>query len=396
MSSRLGSSGAQLGRIVLGSLGEEALGFTANAVIKATITKVEYATWVKAYGPSAYYRLNDRVGTTAIAEVGPNGTYSGTYTLDQPGALVYGDDRSVYFNDGRVTVGNAAAVDLGASFSIVAWFRRTTTGTEDRIVYKSNSAYSLTIRSNDTVVLDQPFVGGAIVSTITITDTNWHFVVATWGSTSDERKLYIDNIDRTGTVTNRSFANNTSAFVIAEDSDFGNGHFTGDLDEVALYQRPLTSVEIERLWHAGSNATAEIKLDAFIVEAITTVTASFTADAYSVIRVVSSYTANAIVFKTTTVALAFNAELVARLRHQHNRADHEGTDSSTDHVLALSIGQIRRGVALHDVIEELDRRITGMESGAAVAPRVFWTFSAAAVIKTTTTGSLTASAVITP
>src|SRR3954462_9081850 len=61
---------------------------------------VSWLARVTADGATGVWRLRDTSGTTAVADVGSNGTYNGTaYTQGQPNGLTDGDT-SVLFNAG--------------------------------------------------------------------------------------------------------------------------------------------------------------------------------------------------------------------------------------------------------------------------------------------------------
>ena len=53
-------------------------------------------------------------------------------------------------------------------------------------------------------------------------------------------KLYVDGVDRTGPVVNRTIANSADALLIGQ----GTGFFNGTLDEVAVYKRALPATAI--------------------------------------------------------------------------------------------------------------------------------------------------------
>ena len=53
-------------------------------------------------------------------------------------------------------------------------------------------------------------------------------------------KLYVEGVDRTGPVVNRTIANSADALLIGQ----GTGFFNGTLDEVAIYNRALTATAI--------------------------------------------------------------------------------------------------------------------------------------------------------
>jgi Concanavalin A-like lectin/glucanases superfamily len=63
-------------------------------------------------------------------------------------------------------------------------------------------------------------------------------------------KIYIDGVDRTGTVTNRTIANNSSALNIGRYTS-GTQHFPGLIDELAIYNTPLSEAQVQQHFRAS-------------------------------------------------------------------------------------------------------------------------------------------------
>src|SRR5918912_140402 len=82
----------------------------------------------------------------------------------------------------------------------------------------------------------------------TITDTGWHHVAATKAGATVH--LYIDGADVTGTVTNRTMANNPLALSLGQSS--GGSFWNGTLDEVALYRAALTASQVKSHYDTGA------------------------------------------------------------------------------------------------------------------------------------------------
>lgn len=83
----------------------------------------DYAAEVLADSPVAYWKLDETSGTTATDSVGGNnGTYTGGYTLNQPGIPSTGRP-SVLFDgtSGYVNLGAPAALNLTAAWTLEAW-----------------------------------------------------------------------------------------------------------------------------------------------------------------------------------------------------------------------------------------------------------------------------------
>lgn len=89
--------------------------------------------------PEGYWRLGETAGTVAADETGHglDGTYVGTYALDQTGALAYDDDRAVDFISGRVEIGDTGAgsrLDFGngEEITVHVWVDMTSIGGSDQ------------------------------------------------------------------------------------------------------------------------------------------------------------------------------------------------------------------------------------------------------------------------
>jgi hypothetical protein len=94
-------------------------------------------------------------------------------------------------------------------------------------------------------------IGYSVLGTVNISDTTiWHHVVFTKSSSSGTAaKLYIDGIDRTGTVTSQTFSNDADEYMlIGADSPEGaatnRDHFDGSMAHFALYTTVLSEARV--------------------------------------------------------------------------------------------------------------------------------------------------------
>lgn len=139
-----------------------------------------------------------------------------------------------------------------APYSVALWLKAATTGgTVSPIGKEIDDATSLNemaIRLSPTAVAFEGAVGGAVedvTATINIIDA-WHHVIVTWDGV--DRILYIDGAEA---------ARGTGAWMysarpvgIGGDKDFGNLNlpYSGDMDDVRFYNRPLSVVEAALLF----------------------------------------------------------------------------------------------------------------------------------------------------
>lgn len=101
---------------------------------------------------------------------------------------------------------------------------------------------------NNVLTLTKVNSGTIARANISTTDkTGFHHIMATKSGppVNATVKLYIDGVDRTGTVTNRTIANTSTALNIGRDTA-GSQYFSGLIDEVAVYSVALSAAQIQR------------------------------------------------------------------------------------------------------------------------------------------------------
>lgn len=203
--------------------------------------------------PIGYWKLDETSGTTAADSSGNglDGTYTGTYTLNQSGPAGTGAFQNS--TTGHVLLPDNALYDIGDVGTVECWVKRVTTSINTAII-SFGSAGSFYIRFGTTNALEFLKAGTALIvtSTTVISDTTtWHHVAATKnGATS---KLYIDGVDVTGTVTNATMTN------VARDKAIG-GSYQSAIQErqttvfahAAFYGTALSAARILAHYEAGS------------------------------------------------------------------------------------------------------------------------------------------------
>jgi hypothetical protein len=191
--------------------------------------------------------------------VGPNSgvVTGGAYPFGGrvgPGAL-YCDG-----TDGYLTVADNPDLEFSAtdSYSLAAWaYPATLPAAWSCVVSKSRSQapwYGIWIDPNNKWVYGQPInmegpalpvdAGGALVP-------QWHHIVILQDGLAGTNSLYVD-----GSVTNSGAAadgNGTGALTMGADS--AGEFFKGVIDDVRLYNRPLSEAEIAQLYNAPVSST---------------------------------------------------------------------------------------------------------------------------------------------
>jgi len=186
---------------------------------------------------------------------GNNGFCTGNFcpSLTQ-GVSVKGSSESVYtfdgINDGINFTSNPLVKNEANGFSSSLWFSTSRTSGKlfERLygnfeMYLTNDRLNCRIRSTDTTTW--------VISTPIIEDT-WYHAVCTFDPSAKELKLYVNGIE----VAKNTF----SSFTTFRDSDstgFGVGwrtqeslgsFFDGKMDDLRIYNRPLTASEVGSLY----------------------------------------------------------------------------------------------------------------------------------------------------
>ncbi|MEV7006650.1 LamG-like jellyroll fold domain-containing protein [Streptosporangium sp. NPDC051022] len=221
--------------------------------------------------PYGYWRLSEASGTTAadLGAANASATYQGV-TYGKPGALAGSTDTAVEFTTGSSLKLPANIVgQLGDQLSVETWFKTSQSGVLVAAGTQETSGIPwgpmLYVGTDGKLRGSLAAVAAPITTTGTVNDDAWHHVVLTTAGAN--QTLYLDGV-QVGTTTGTLPAWRTSATV-------GNGvadpavspavptpraafPFKGMIDEVALYDKPLTATEVQR--HYGARLQVPHKL----------------------------------------------------------------------------------------------------------------------------------------
>jgi Concanavalin A-like lectin/glucanases superfamily len=116
------------------------------------------------------------------------------------------------------------------------------------VLSKGNGAARLSFVTN-VLTLMKNNSGTIAKADISTTDaTGLHRLVAT--KSGAVVKLYIDGVDRTGAVTNRTITDTASALNIGRDKA-DSKYFAGLIDEVAVYNIALNAAQVQQHFKAS-------------------------------------------------------------------------------------------------------------------------------------------------
>ena len=233
-------------------------------------TDSPYVTAVETSEPTHWWRFNEPAGGTTTADSAGFKplTSSGSTTRGVAGAIPSDPvNRGIRFPGSSTSRTYVTAIDdPPEAFSLEAWFRTTATSgskivgwgnrttsnssKHDRQIYVTNSGQvAFGVRPNNSRV--------AILSPSTYRNGQWHHVVATLSTAG--MKLYVDGVlraSRADVITAEHLAR--GYWRVGGDTVSGwpsapsSTTFNGDIDEVAIYKRPLSDAEVAAHYATGT------------------------------------------------------------------------------------------------------------------------------------------------
>ncbi len=209
-------------------------------------------------GLVSYWRLDETAGTLADDDQGTNnGTYTNTPTLNQGTALVGDAGNSVRFNNGvtneYVQIPDSASLDFAGNSTIEAWIQSATLSVNNATVIGKGSTTSWAVQRNGGTNTPAWLTNGTTATTLAgtanINSGAWiHIVVVRNGTT---KQIYINGVlDATATITGNPNTNG-SPVRIAENGQTAGRYWRGYIDEVAVYNQPLSAGDILDHYNAG-------------------------------------------------------------------------------------------------------------------------------------------------
>ena len=234
-------------------------------------TGSQYRSRVLDADPYAYWRLGEASGTTAadLGAAATDATYQ-SVAYAKPGALAGSTDTAVEFTTGSALKLPAHTVPhLGDQISVELWFKTAQSGVLMAAGTQETSGIPwgpmLYVGTDGKLRGSLAAVAAPITSTGVVNDNTWHHVVLSVSGSN--QTLFLDGA-QVGTLTAAVTAWRNSATI-------GNGvadpatspavptpraafAFKGLIDEVALYDKPLTEAEVSA--HHAARAEAAHKL----------------------------------------------------------------------------------------------------------------------------------------
>lgn len=228
-----------------------------------------YTTAVMADAPHAFYRLDETAGSNATdaSGGGRTGTYTAVATYHQAGALPNNPGYSIALNRayGRMVGGGPALADP-TTFSVEVWFKTTTSAGGKIIGFENSRNQTSTLFDREAfmrtdgriVYLGATSTTKLLVSPTALNNGAWHHLVITAvpSGSNEVTVMYVDGVPvASGNTAKAAFAYNGWWRVGYGRVPSGTlypstGHFTGSLDDVAIYRTQLSAARVSAHYDA--------------------------------------------------------------------------------------------------------------------------------------------------
>jgi hypothetical protein len=178
-------------------------------------------------------------------------------TLEGPSIWTYKGRKGLNLSDNYVDLGSPAALQISTNLTISTWFKSNGNSMDGDMISTAGddgtNGYRLGIKHDDEselVFLIGDASGYDVVysNNANINDNQWHKVAATYDGS--DLKLYIDGVFNNSTPCARTitYANNLNFGRRPTDGDGNHNYFNSFLDEIRIYSRALSEMDVVALW----------------------------------------------------------------------------------------------------------------------------------------------------
>src|SRR5271157_1942489 len=245
----------------------------------------------------SYYKLDETSGNTVYDATGNNnGIIVGSgYVLGQTGIITNDTAYNFLGTNSYVSITTIPIVNFGSgNFTITSWVKTNTSSVVNQQFIGQSSTnlltpyFGFTLRSYNFQNSNNPsgaidfhintmYTDADIISMVPINDDSWHFLVGEKinNATGNFTVLYLDGNLIGATIINgitgpaiESYNNNIFAIGGNAGSSTGPIFFYGTIDEVGIWNRSLSSSEIQQLYNSGKGLNPNILPPRILISSI--------------------------------------------------------------------------------------------------------------------------------
>jgi hypothetical protein len=161
------------------------------------------------------------------------------------------------FSEAYATLAGSSANDFSSGISMGGWFNFASLngGTQNTLMGNWNgiagNGFLLQINNGNLYDSFQSYPA-ASNSISSLSPNTWYDIIATYNSLTGTTNIYVDgNVFATDTGANGIDVKNGENFVLGQQADLNGYSFQGDMDEIAIWNRELTPMEVNALYNNG-------------------------------------------------------------------------------------------------------------------------------------------------
>jgi hypothetical protein len=232
-------------------------GITPSVTPTISVTPTPSPSNIPSYPSNvcSYYRFDEVSGTTVEDIVGSS---EGTATAGVTRVTGKKNNAVLFDNSGDyVTCTSTTGVSFTSSFSISMWVYQTSSPGNNGgfIVHKENYPYNYRVTAIDTSNVEFVAAINGTYNSITstyngFTNNEWHHIVCVYSSSAG-KKLYIDGTERASNSTTGTLTSGSQALWMGRYAGATGYEFIGRLDELAFFNKALSSTEVSNLYYGG-------------------------------------------------------------------------------------------------------------------------------------------------
>jgi Concanavalin A-like lectin/glucanases superfamily len=203
-----------------------------------------YADEVLADSPVVYFVLDEGEGVCADSSPHDNaGTYT-TTTSQVDDSPVTGVTTCTAIptggSHGWINSAEETIYEVGDVFTLECWIKTTTDDAEQGLIDFGDNCAEMRISSANKVEIIVAQTQLIAVSTVTVTDGDWHYIA--WTKNGAANHIYVDGADVTGAVTNAT-CDAANAFRATYEL-LNQNPYAGLIAQLAVYATALSSARI--------------------------------------------------------------------------------------------------------------------------------------------------------
>jgi hypothetical protein len=206
-----------------------------------------------------YWRLGETSGTSAADAAGTHtATYTGGYTLGQPSLVTTDTNPSVALNGtGSVGVPDATDLKFAGPFSLEAWIRPTSLPAAGAFASVLTKAESYSLQFNGPQ-LEYTIIQNGVRQRLkapagSIAAGSTYHVVGSYDGTT--QRLYLNGKMVSSAALSGAATSTTNPLTIGSWNGSGE-YFSGRVDDVAVYGKALSAVQVSNHYTAGAGGPA--------------------------------------------------------------------------------------------------------------------------------------------